>query len=154
MKWLVFIIVGIFITVGAGLMLSGFQQIKLAHASHRWPTTSGQITHSQVDINSDSDGTTYKPVIKFSYRHQGRSLTGDMIFFGGGGISTGDRNYADKFVRKYPVGRKVQVAYNPRLPKQSVLEAGLTKRSFILFTFGSLFLMMGSGVGILYWLFI
>ncbi|MGK7944802.1 MAG: DUF3592 domain-containing protein [Microcystaceae cyanobacterium] len=154
MKWIVLVVVGIFVAVGAGLMLSGFHQIKLAHASHRWPTASGQITHSQVQINSDSDGTTYKPIIKFSYRYQGRNLTSDNIFFGGGGVATGDRRYADKFVRKYPVGKRVQVAYNPHRPKQSVLEAGLTKKSFIQFTFGSLFFMMGGGVGILYWLFL
>jgi hypothetical protein len=153
MKWSVFIFTGIFVAIGASIMLSGFHEIKLAYASHHWPRTSGQITHSQVDINNDSDGTTYKPVIKFSYSYQRQNLTGDTIFFGGG-ISTSDRRYADRFVGKYPVEKSVQVAYNPHHPSQSVLEPGLTKKSFILFTSGSLFFMMGSGFALLFWLFI
>ncbi len=144
---------GIFVAVGATVMFNGFNSLLLAHASTSWPITQGMIIHSEIQSSSDSDGNIYKPIVRFSYQVRGREFRGNKIFFGSGDISTGDISYSRRITQKYPRGKTVKVFYHPYEPQQSVLEAGLNKKSFIELTFGALFFLVGSGVGILCWLF-
>ncbi len=139
--------------VGVAVMMNGITQIRLAQASSSWPTTMGTVTVSEIQISTDGDGTTYRPIVNFSYQVNGQILTGDTIFFGGGGISSSNLKYANKIVNKYPVKTRVNLFYNPSQPHIAVIEAGVTKKTFIQFTFGSLFFIVGLGSGILFWLF-
>ena len=134
-------------------MHGGVNDLRLAQASASWPMTQGKIIESKIHSSRDSDGTTYKPIVRFTYQVKGQELRGNKVFFGGGGISTGNRSYSRRITQKYPLGKRVKVFYDPSEPRQSVLEAGLRKKSFIQLTFGSLFFLMGSGVGLLCWLF-
>ncbi len=153
MRFFIYLFSGIFMAVGGGIMISGIIQIRLAQSSTTWPTTVGTITVSKVETSTDDDGTTYRPLVKFSYQVNGQSWTGDTVFFGGGKISFSNYRYANKIVNKYPVTTRVNVFYNPSKPNIAVIEAGVTKKTFIQFTFGSLFFILGLWFGILFWLF-
>ncbi len=136
------------------IMIRGTEEILLARQSINWLTTEGYISQSKVNTSQDSDGgTVYKPVVKFSYEARRRKLSSNQVYFGGTRMSTSDRSYSRKIVEKYPKGKTVTVFYHPRKPKQAVLEAGITKRSFILFTFGFMFFDVGSCIALLYWLY-
>ena len=54
--------------VGVGVMRNGITQIRLAQASSSWPTTVATVTVSEIKISSDDDGTTYRPIVNFSYQ--------------------------------------------------------------------------------------
>ena len=153
MRFVVYLLSGIFMVAGVGVMIGGITQIRLAQASATWPTTVGTIIVSEIKTSTNDDGTTYRPLVKFSYQVNGEKWTGDEVFFGGGKISSSNYKYASKVVNKYPVKSRVTVFYNPSKPNIAVIEAGVTKKTFILFTFGSLFFIVGLWFGILFWLF-
>ena len=153
MNWLIYLLVGIFVAAGASLMLGGVNELLLAQASASWPITQGTIIHSEIQSSSDDDGTTYQPIVRFTYQAKGQEFRGNKVFFGGGGISSSNISYSRRITQKYPKGKTVKVFYHPSEPQQSVLEAGLTKKSFIQLTFGALFFLAGSNVGLLCWLF-
>ncbi len=134
-------------------MVHGFNSLLLAHASASWPITQGRIIHSEIRSSSDDDGTTYKPIVRFTYQVRGQEFRSNKVFFGDGDIYTSNIKYSRRITQKYPRGKNVKVFYHPSKPQQSVLEAGLNKKSFIQLTFGALFFLTGSGVGILCWLF-
>ena len=148
---IIYLVLGIFIATGASAMLGGVNELLLAQASASWSITQGTIIHSEIQSSSDSDGTTYQPIIRFTYQAKGQEFRGNKVFFGGG-FSSGDISYSRRITQKYPKGKTVKVFYHPSEPQQSVLEAGLTKKSFIQLTFGASFFLVGINVGILCWL--
>ena len=153
MNKLIYLVPGIFIAVGANIMFHGFNSLLLAHASASWPMVQGQIIHSEIKRSSDSDGTTYEPIVRFTYQVRGREFRGNKVFFGTGNVSNSNISYSRRITQKYPQGKNVKVSYDSSDPQKSVLEAGLHKQSFIQLTFGVLFFLMGNGIGILIWLF-
>jgi len=75
-----------------------------------------------------------------------------MVAFGMKSVSAG-RGFAERFVKKYPKGKDIKVFYDPSVMSTSVLEPGLSKRSFILFTFGMSFMIFGICFATVAWLF-
>ena len=134
-------------------MVNGVNNLQLAQASTSWPVAEGKIVHSTIKTSRDSDSTTHQPIVRFTYQANGQKFRGNQVFFGDVGISSSNINYSRKITQKYPRGKTVNVFYHPSEPQLSVLEVGLTKKSFIGVTFGALFFVVGSCVGILCWLF-
>jgi hypothetical protein len=91
-------------------------------------------------------------MIKYSYQLNRTIYTNDLIAFGMQNASAG-RSFAEHFTEKYPKGKGTVIYYDPSSPNRSVLEPGLSKRSFIILTFGVLFVLFGSSFALLHWLF-
>lgn len=117
------------IAIGVGLFFF-FRDRNLAKESNNWPSVEGIIVQSEVDEwrkrNKKSKFpkyiTTYDPEIRYEYEIDGKSYTNSKIDF-----RSHDRyrsNYAKGIVAKYPVGKKVEVFYDPSSPVRSVLETG------------------------------
>ena len=153
MDWFVYISCAIFMVIGCGGMIFGFQEILLAHQSRNWQTTSGVITESTIVISKDSEGDSmYKPRIRYEYEINGKHKHSHNVYFGGRNISSSSQYFSQKMINRYPRGKQVKVYYHPRSPQQAVLEAGVTKKSFSLFAFGAIFAEMGFFVALIYWL--
>ncbi len=145
-------IMGILTIAGIIMISSGIEQIKLANDSSKWSTTQGQINYSDIKIFQDSEGNqTYQPIVKFTYKVDKKTLEADRVLFG----DTSSLNFdsAWRIVQKYPKNKTITVFYHPDEPQNSVLEVGLTKKSFIRFTQGLFILTLFSSIGILFWLF-
>lgn len=95
-------------------------------AKARFLTTPGVVTGSEIERSSSSDGTTYAAKIEYEFELGGTSYTGDRHSYFS--ISTSSRGHAEEVVKRYPVGRRVQVHYDPGEPEDSVLE--VDARSF------------------------
>jgi hypothetical protein len=117
--------------------------------SSTWPHVSGEITHAE--ISSDSDGA-YSPLVRYSYSVSGVSFTGERICFGLERMFAGHK-FAQTYTERYRVGSAVAVYYDPNQPSASVLEAGISKRTFIPMAFGIGFVIFGGWSALLLWLF-
>jgi hypothetical protein len=88
-----------------------------------FPTVAGTVTHSELKIDSDGEGTTYSADVHFRYAvdrqtHEAKSLRFDSM------SSSFGKERAEALVRKYRVGQDVTVHYNPAQPQRAVLELG------------------------------
>lgn len=130
----------VFFAVGAGLMVWGGIIVRNASESKGWPLAQGEIIASYVKTSDDQDGITYFADIEFQYVVNDRRLTADTVNFGEYGTS--NRNHAADIVAKYPVGKVVNVYYNPEEPETAVLEPGVTWSSYVLLLMGLLFIIL------------
>lgn len=117
---------------GCVLGIVAYRAIQEAQQSLQWPTTTGRITRSGVDVSvhvERSNGgdrrrtsRSYSAVIQYEFAVAGRTLTGSRITV----ISEqfGSKAWAKTTSAKYPVGREVTVSYNPERPDSCVLEPG------------------------------
>jgi hypothetical protein len=100
-----------------------------AAASVAWPTTEGQITVSRVErTNRAGKGkANYTAVITYQYSLDGKTFEGDRVWFGDGYLASHELASAFRAaVHRYPVGKAVNVHYDPAEPAESVLEPGPT----------------------------
>ncbi|MGY8749772.1 MAG: DUF3592 domain-containing protein [Pirellulales bacterium] len=139
---LVFAIIGSVVIYFFGMPI-----VTKAKASLEWPQVSGVVTASEIQSHRGDDGTTYSADVTFDYIVIDEKLSGDTVYFGDN-VQTSSRSAAAKTVRKYPVGKEIQVYYSPESPDESVLEPGATWSSYFLLIFGSIFLAVGGLVAL------
>jgi hypothetical protein len=110
---------------GVGLAILGYAFILIVMAvrASAWPVTRGRIVSAGVDrISSlDADSTDrFKPSITYAYEVNGRRYGGGRVTVAipfGSNVSWLSR----RTLAKYPVGTDVDVHYNPKNPRESVL---------------------------------
>ncbi len=119
-------------------------------ARARFLTTPGVVTGSEIERSSGSDGTTYEAKIEYEFELGGTSYTGDRHSFFSFGTSSSE--HASEVVRRYPVGKRVTVYYDPGEPEQSVLEVDTRSFPWFAIIFLTPFHCIGIGflVGALY----
>lgn len=139
---LVFAIVGFVVVYFFGMPI-----VTKAKASLEWPQVSGVVTASEIQSHRGDDGTTYSADVTFDYTVNDEKLSGDTVYFGDN-VQTSSRSTPAKTVRKYPVGKEIQVYYSPESPDESVIEPGATWSSYFLLIFGSIFLAVGGLVAL------
>ncbi|MBZ0167323.1 MAG: DUF3592 domain-containing protein, partial [Candidatus Omnitrophica bacterium] len=71
-----------FFVAGAGIMIfmAIVPTVKSVMAMN-WERVPARITESRMKTNHDSDGNTYKAIIKFEYRYQGQHYQSDSYDF-------------------------------------------------------------------------
>ncbi|MBN8712260.1 MAG: hypothetical protein BGO12_18025 [Verrucomicrobia bacterium 61-8] len=141
-----------FFLIGATIAGFGVRTVLQARESATWPSAQGIILSSTVKTQSDSDGTTYKPEVTYTYTVDGTEYRGDLIAYGMKG-SSASYGFAQHYDKKYPEGSTIPVAYDPAKPQTSVLEPGVSKRAFITVAFGAIFAINGLLFGLIWWLF-
>ena len=145
------IVLGLFVTAGLAISGFGLHTLWRDHSAAAWPHVPGWITGSEVIDTSDSDGSSYKPGIRYHYAVDGQEYDGQRISFGTDRLSSSG-SFAAKYTQKYPVGKEVRVAYQPAQPSVSVLETGLRKQSFFQVAFGLGFTFFALWFWLLTWL--
>lgn len=112
---------------GAWFLFKGAGLASEAIASDQWPLANGRIVHCEIvprsgGITPTSDEAKYEARLYYTYDVGG-------IHYEGGRLAVEHisraRTQPDSVARKYPAGRYVKVAYDPRHPSRSVLEPGL-----------------------------
>ncbi len=104
------------------------QGLQWAKNSTHWLQASGTVQHNKLATAKISKGKIrvqgYRPYCTFAYTVADTVQQGDQLFFCNHPIA--DRQTAESWLKKYPVGQSITVYYNPDDPTQSVLEAGYT----------------------------
>jgi hypothetical protein len=139
----------IFGAIGLGIAAVGARSVISARASSTWPHVTGEVTDSE--ISSDGDGG-YSPLVRYSYSVSGQLFTRERICFGVERMFAGYK-FAQTYPERYRVGSPVAVYYDPNQPSASVLESGISKRTFIPMAFGIGFVIFGGWFALLLWLF-
>ena len=120
-----------------------YQQFRVRH----FLPVEGVVTHSQVEVNTGSDGTTYYPDIHFRYTVAGQ--THDTGRYRIQSISSSGRSGKQKIVRRYPVGSKVQAWYGPDKPQVAVINNSFSFFPVIFLAIGVI--AVGIIIGIWLW---
>jgi hypothetical protein len=128
----------VFLAVGIGLSIWGWNVLQNARVSESWPSTNGEIISSTVRVDDDDDGTSYFGDVTFRYVVADLAYTADNVSFGQYGSS--NRSHAEDIVAKYPVGSQVTVYYDPDAAQTAVLEPGVTWSSYFIIGMGLLFI--------------
>jgi hypothetical protein len=100
--------------------------------SNAFSKTEGQVTQSsfvETSTDFDSGQATYVATIAFRYRAAGKEYERTGWRFG---WWSGDLGFVQHITHTYPVGRKVDVFYDPSDPAQAVLEVGLQSGDLLL----------------------
>ena len=91
--------------------------------SSRWPTVRGRITESTFLETGDGEGMSFRAAIAYAYTVDGVFHTAKRVRFGDRVELPFPRTPA-RMVDAYPLGREVDVRYNPNDPAEAVLEPG------------------------------
>ena len=144
------LIVGVMLIIGAWLTYTHFSipMAEEAKASESWPGAPGVITKSDVQQSVDDGKTMYAAEISYDFTVENKYYTGNRISLTSGNSKTSSLREVKKDLRKYPVGEKVTVYYDPELPNNAVLQTGadfftyiIKYAPFLLVFFGILMLL-------------
>lgn len=106
-----------------GLMVRLFRSRGQTKAAGKWDKVEGVIIASEIDqppSHASDDASDASPVIRYSYRANGRDLESDRVRIGGASMTT--RMLAIRQIARYPLGAQVDVYVNPKKPEHAVLE--------------------------------
>lgn len=82
----------------------------------------GRVLASRVETRTDSDGTTFRPIVQYEYTVNGQLFQNDVVRYGMAG-SPG--NYSREIVEQYPANQPALIYVNTSSPSESVLIRGI-----------------------------
>ena len=131
----------LFIVIGVVAIGCGAWTLLRSMRCARWPTAEAVIESAEMGRHSgNDDGDTYSADISYQYQVAGVHYEGTRLAFG---EMTASPEYAQGILKRYPVGKKVPVHYDPRNPELAVLETGLHGGTGIAFAVGTVFVLFG-----------
>lgn len=101
-----------------------------AKATYRWPSTHGIVVSSEIKTLGSSHNCLYYPVITYEYELEGKTRRSTQLKLGDEFLTDGSHFQAERVTRDFPVGRSVDVNYNPRDLGDTVLVEGIFRTSF------------------------
>lgn len=140
------------LSIGFSIAVSSmYKTFKRAEQTKQWPSTVGEVVKTKIkEINSSSGNSSsgntrsYKPVVFYSYQIAGRDYTGRVLQKGSDSASL---SWAEEILEEYPVGKEVDVFYNPYRYKEAVLitgSSGKFKFGFAIFSLAAVILIITS----------
>lgn len=107
---------------GIGFWFAFAQPMLQLWNARSWPEAEARVLTSEVHVNHDSDGNTYRPEISYEYSVDGNRFRGDRYSFFV--WSTSSRGWVERAVAKYSAGSRHPCFYDPGEPDKSVLDRG------------------------------
>ena len=116
--------------------------LKYVYSTKSWPKVTGEIIRSKVNGKHGSNATThYSLDLQYSYSVGNENFIGSRRRYLD--VRGNHRRALDEFVEKHPKGSLIDVYYNPKKPKVSVLIPGIVFTGLILL---SLFFLMAISI--------
>lgn len=113
-----------FIISGIVLLLLSIYFYKKSKDSIKWCKTKGQISKAYLDKFNDSNSTSYRVEVEYSYTVAYKVYNSKRKYYGDHLLSS-FLGSTKKLVDKYKKGDTIDVYYNPQNPKDAVLEQGV-----------------------------
>ncbi|WP_394561815.1 DUF3592 domain-containing protein [Aquipseudomonas alcaligenes] len=123
------VMMAVFAGVGIMLLWSGISSLKKSIDAEDWPTTYAEVQRVELTEDSDSDGTTYKVEVEYSYQVGGQAYSGNIISSGYSG-SSGQEPHLQVY-EKIKSAKVVEIRYNPKVPEESAIAYGVTRSNLI-----------------------
>ena len=89
--------------------------------SENWPSTGGTVTISELVEGRNDKRKTFEHKFRFEYHVNNKKYVGHMLSCG---FLAYTRNKVNSQIEEYPVGKTLNVHYNPKWPKFSVIIPG------------------------------
>lgn len=112
---------------GVLLCMMFYAHWRMAVQAQNWPSVRGKIVKSGVESYRERVGgangtltTFYRPAVEYTYQVHGNTFTGNQIKLGV--AISGAQSYAEQVAAKYPVGRELDVHYDPANSTNAALE--------------------------------
>ncbi|MBS0009949.1 MAG: DUF3592 domain-containing protein, partial [Bacteroidales bacterium] len=142
---LLFIVIGGFV-----FFMWGLPPMQYAAASKAWPSVPGKITRSEVETYRKDGKTQYLPDIAYNYTVDGKQYASSKVTVGDP-PSTSNISPAKRLQSEYPVGKEVEVYYDPEVHSSSTLKTGIQRNDIMLAVITGAFpffgiLILGSGI--------
>lgn len=109
-----------------------------------WLETQCTVITSELDVDRDGDGTTYRPRIEFEYTIGDDPYTADTYDFT---ELNRPKNRCNEIIAAYPVGRKVDCFVDPSNPETAVIARNYDF-NLLAFMIPLIFLLVGLGVAV------
>lgn len=138
------VMLGIVFTLAGALILYffGWPQFKYAYDSKNWPTTTGTITESKVESWMKDGSSVYDARITFTYMVEGKKYSSSKTNTSGS-YTGGNITRAKEIVAEYPMGKTVDVYYDPEVPGSGSLKPGLSGKDIAITAIPLLFFILG-----------
>lgn len=114
---------GACLLIFVGMVFGLLRLRRRVEASKRWLKANGEILVSEVKLpqtHTSDDQDDARVVVRYRYGVDAKTYEGDGIKIGA--QTSMMRAFAENLVARYPVGAEVDVYYDPRDPKDAVLE--------------------------------
>jgi len=113
-----------------------------SRSSGNWVETKCTIVSSKIDINRDGDGTTYRPLIEFTYNYDGLDYQSDKFDF-----TSLNRSHSRcrQIVNDHAVGTRMGCFVDPSDPDKAVLVRDYDF-SYMGLIFPLIFCLIGVGI--------
>ena len=121
----------VFSGIGGTIMLREHQRLTT------WLPVEATVLNKSVDRHSDSDGTTYSPIVVYRYNVNGRPYTSSSVLPTKESRSGG---WARRIVEEYELNRTYTAWYNPADPEQAFLRRSRSIVAAIFTAVGALIL--------------
>lgn len=138
------VIFGAWIVLGTVGTVMFSQELLSYQGSEKWPSTTGQITLTQVRSSRSSKGTTsYYPEVTYSYQAEGQSFSShqETVINRRMGSPAEAESYLSQ---NYAAGKPVTVYYNPRHPEMSLLRPGVGFSDYAMTLLPASFIIIGA----------
>jgi hypothetical protein len=130
------IILGAVLVGGIGISVWGWKILARSRTMKSWPTTSGVIEQA----SPSSEANDLLPHIEFSYQVKGKTYQ-RAFEFPEGTHPLPEFNQA--YLDKYPVGKQVEVYYDPEQPETATLEPE-TRGDWMILALGIMMIIGGA----------
>lgn len=114
--WIVILLI-LTILAGAFLTVNSSASLKKSNARRNWNIAEGRVINSKIEVEG-----IYMPMVVYAYEVNGRAYVDTTnLQVPGFGNSAKQYQVAQELVNEYPVGKVIQVHYNPDKVTESVL---------------------------------
>jgi hypothetical protein len=145
---IVFFICMFFIGI-SGIIMAVREWIHLGQVK-LWPETKGTIIESKTvgttgnTTGSGYQSTVYSPKILFEFIVDGKEYQSDKVTWGGES-RTNIKGVIEKKIEEYPVGKEINVHFNPQNPRDCIVQEDFSFEMAIPLIGGIAFFLGGGG---------
>ncbi len=115
--------------LGALLIVAGHHLWRGGRETRAYTRTRGRVVRAEVEElphASEEGGTKYRPVVRYAFEARGRTYESDRVSIGAPAApDASDPRDARRLVERFPAGAEVDVWFDPRDPRRSVLVPGV-----------------------------
>jgi len=132
-----------FSILGLFVLVLGVSVIVKKIRSRNWPFAIARVVSSDVVQEKRKRGAMmYSAEITYEYKVDGVDYSSDNI----DGLANGSSNPepANKTVLEYPVGRQIEVYYNPSNPKSALVDRSVSLWNYAIVLLGLIFSSIGA----------